>query len=198
MNRSFRLIAALLVFLLCMGAAGCSASGGTSSVTSDPADTSASQPASSGKEVDPPVFGQITAIRENRVTMKLYAEIIPEVSDPSSVESTTSSDPVSSASSDVSSKTSSKATSSYLTVELFDPSKYQLTEKLKRVELEEEPCVLIPGEKGGWIEGTKADLMVGDSILIIEDIAAGKAVWRIIAAERPANSQPASSVPATQ
>ena len=46
------------------------------------------------------------------------------------------------------------------------------------------PYRIILTAPGGWTSGTMDDLMVGDTIVRIDDYAAGEGVWRIAAVER--------------
>ena len=119
------------------------------------------------------IVGRITEINGTVLTVALLART--EVSSEAVSEEPTSSD--------VSSK---KTVSSQLTMDWFDLNLYALTDQTTTYDLGKDPCILLPDGTGGWTSGTAEDLIVGDTIVMIDDYAAGEGVWRIAAAERPA------------
>ena len=170
----------LCLTVLCLFTAGCGEN--TSSAASG---TAASAVTSQIETQKPTVVAQITAVRGNKLTLARYkkAEPLPESA---ASNLPTSSEPTSSRGT-----SSAKTSSVYLTMDQFDLALYQLTEETMVYDLGKEPCVLIMGENG-WTAGTAADLIVGDSIVIIDDAVAGEGVWRIYAIARPTSSAPAA------
>ena len=176
----------LSLVLLCITAAGCNFSASTSSGTTASADTS-----SAGVVLKPTVVAQITAVRRNKLTLALYEKLesLPESAVSSEAVSSENTSSIGASSNEASSAMTSSV---YLTMDLFDLTEYQLSEETMIYDLGDEPCVLIQGEHG-WQAGTTEDLIVGDSIVIIDDAIAGEGVWRIHAIERPASSEATSA-----
>lgn len=176
MKKKIGMLAALVLVSSIL--AGCS---GLSSIISNITGNKSTVSMASGDRKET-IVGQITEINGTKLTLLRYERV--DVS--SETESAASS--AEPASSGTSSATSSKKTvSSQLTMDWFNLTLYTLTEQTTVCDLGAEPCILIPDGAGGWTGGSSADLIVGDTIVMIDDAVSGEGVWRIAAAERPAS-----------
>ena len=168
MKKTIAALAAMLAAAMLL--AGCSLSSIVAEITGSPVSRAERGP------VQDTIVGTITEISGAKLTVTLLERI------DASSEAESSEAPVSEAAS--SGASSKKSVSSQLTMDWFDLSLYAATERTMELDLGSDPCILIPDGAGGWTSGTMDDLMVGDTIVRIDDYAAGEGVWRIAAVER--------------